>query len=444
MQRGRVLLRPELADCEDAVRLAADTGEHRAAVEHVYATARADGLAARRAVFMALYGLAHIDGCVLRATHAQIAERAAMIAARSISPASVEKYLREFRAKNLLLTLEGGLSPEANAKLGGEGPRVPLYALVVPVALDDALPARTPLQKGRDARAREAALGRRVRKALGIPEPVEELSDLTRPAVFPGNDSSSASVENCMPVDELSDPNHSRRELVVFPRPRSRRGAAGPGRTPRSRRGETSPTRKTSPAHLVAEKLTGHVVLRKISSERRVRLVRPFANAGWSAADVLFALEQQPDGTRHISTQAVRHPLSWAAYRLGLWLDEAGIPVPSRFQQLAQAAGRPDAPRPVADPTEPTWDNERAQQLEPEPANNRFKSARAALAQAQEIRRALKAAQETQARRATEAQQARMPLLDRIDAAFEARRASDDHQAVDAYVHRHVRQERRP
>ncbi|MFJ8209695.1 hypothetical protein [Streptomyces sp. NPDC096033] len=329
VQRGRVLLRPELATHEDVLRLAADTGEHRAAFDLVYASTRADGRAIRSAIFQAIYARAHIDGAVFRRTHEQIAEDASVFAGREVKAASVTKYMREFIAKNLLVTLEGGLSPAAHARLGGKGARVPLYALTVPVILDDHLPDRTPLHKGRDAAAREAALGRRVRKALGIPE---ETAGQER---WESSSTDSSGMSSDEPVDLLSHPNPSRREVVSSPRPRPRRDASGPGRTPRTRRGESGNTKTTSPAYRLAEALAEYGPLARISAERRARLLRPFANAGWSPADIRRALDFHPLHGAHLHTADPKYPLSWAQYRLGLWQnpDRTAPPSPSQQQR---------------------------------------------------------------------------------------------------------------
>ncbi|OEJ34203.1 hypothetical protein [Streptomyces subrutilus] len=331
VQRGRVLLRPELAAHEDVLRLAADTGEHRAAFDLLYASTRSDGRAVRWAIFQAIYARAHIDGAVFRRTHEQIAEDATafstLAGGREVKAASVKQYMREFHEHRLVVTLEGGLSPAAHAKLGGKGARVPLYALTVPVALDDQLPARSPLRKGRDAAAREAALGRRVRKALGIPE--EETAGQER---WESSSTDAGGSSDSAPVDQPSHPNPSRREWVVSPRPRPRRDASGPGRTPRTRRGESGNTKQTTPAHRLADALAEYGSLARISDERRARLLRPFANAGWSPADVRRALDFHPHHGAHIHTASPRYPLSWAQYRLGLWQNPDRTPMPSPSQ----------------------------------------------------------------------------------------------------------------
>lgn len=67
--------------------------------------------------------------------------------------------------------------------------------------------------------------------------------------------------------------------------------------------------------------------LRRLSDRHLRSLLRPWLLAGWSAADVLYALDHAPDGTSHTWTTQVRSPSGWLTHRLGLWTDEAGAPV---------------------------------------------------------------------------------------------------------------------
>ncbi|MFF8506769.1 hypothetical protein ACF064_01650 [Streptomyces sp. NPDC015492] len=298
-------------------------------------------MATRHAIAQALYGLAHLDACVIRATHAAIADRASLIAGRKISAASVEKYLREFRRRFLLVTLEGGLSPEAHKARNrdAKGGRVPLYALVVPASLDADLPTRTPRAKGLTLEAKAAARGARLRAALGLPS--SETAGQRRPESSSTGDGRDRTdrlegFATARPVDELSGPNLSSvgRE-VGSPRPSGRGQATGSGRrAPHARRGETKPSKITkSRAGQLADAFAAFPVLRTISSERRARLLRPFARAGWAPRDIRHALDWKPTGEEHRNTADVRHPLSWSRYRLGLWLDSEGAPLASVSQR---------------------------------------------------------------------------------------------------------------
>jgi len=319
-ERGRILTHPEMCARLDTHRLAVDSGEHRAAVEVVHASARADGLATRRAFFMALYARAHIDGLVVRRTHAQIAEDMAPFLGREVSARTVAGLAREAHRNHLMVTLEGGLSPAAHAKLGGRGARVPLYALTVPSGIEGQLTHRTPHGKG-------------------TARPVDEVAYLPRPAVSPEKAPSAVDYTPAPvgpsrdPVDEVAHPNRGLGRSRYSPRPTGRRERPGTSRkTPPARRGKNRPPKTSGNAVRLATALAVHPTLRKISNERRARLMRPFARAGWSPADIRHALEHAPNGTQHRHSDAVRHPWSWAAYRLGLWLAQ-GRPVTSWSQR---------------------------------------------------------------------------------------------------------------
>src|SRR5262249_29258382 len=69
-------------------------------------------------------------------------------------------------------------------------------------------------------------------------------------------------------------------------------------------------------------------------------LARPYFAAGYTPADVLYALDHDPSGRPYGYSAAVRHPAGWAAARLGRWLGPSGEPVPSRSQILARKRSR--------------------------------------------------------------------------------------------------------
>jgi len=371
-ERGRILAHPEMAARLDTHRLAVDSGEHRAAVEAVHACARADGLATRRAFFAALYARAHIDGLVVRRTHAQIAEDMAPFLGREVSARTVAGLAREAHRLGLMVTLEGGLSPAAHAKVGGTGARAPLYALTVPSRVEGQLTHRTPHGKG-------------------AARPVDEVAYLPRPAVSPEDAPSAAERTRAPagpsrePVDEVAYPNRGLGSSRYSPRPTGRRDRPDPDRrAPLARRGEMStPPKNAGKAARLAAALAVHPTLRKISDERRARLMRPFARAGWSPADIRHALEHAPDGTQHRHSDAVRRPWSWAAYRLGLWLVR-GRPVASWSQRQVPGwawSGKSAVFRPE------TWEAERAagaaRRGEHQP-NSAYRTARARVAAAVE------------------------------------------------------------
>jgi hypothetical protein len=78
--------------------------------------------------------------------------------------------------------------------------------------------------------------------------------------------------------------------------------------------------------------------LRLLSPEHVRHLARPYFAAGWSASDVLYALDHDHSGRQYGYSAAVRHPPGWARARLSRWLAPDGRPLPSRTQ--IQAARR--------------------------------------------------------------------------------------------------------
>src|SRR5690606_33158731 len=68
-------------------------------------------------------------------------------------------------------------------------------------------------------------------------------------------------------------------------------------------------------------------------------LLKPLLLAGWTAADVLLALDVRPDDSRWTSTWAsadeLRHIPGWVRHRLAAWLDNNDPALPSRSQRMA-------------------------------------------------------------------------------------------------------------
>ncbi|GAA2830582.1 hypothetical protein GCM10020220_019430 [Nonomuraea rubra] len=66
--------------------------------------------------------------------------------------------------------------------------------------------------------------------------------------------------------------------------------------------------------------------------------------AGWTAGDVLHALDHQPDGAAWTYTwtsrDQIRNVPGWVRFRLSMWLDEHGRPLPGKSQRLAAAAAK--------------------------------------------------------------------------------------------------------
>lgn len=51
-------------------------------------------------------------------------------------------------------------------------------------------------------------------------------------------------------------------------------------------------------------------------------MLRPWLLAGWTVAQLLHALDHEPDGTARTWTTTVRFPVGWLRSRLAAWLDE--------------------------------------------------------------------------------------------------------------------------
>jgi hypothetical protein len=69
-------------------------------------------------------------------------------------------------------------------------------------------------------------------------------------------------------------------------------------------------------------------------------LARPFAAAGWSTRDVLWAIDHEPAGPQHRLSAKVRHPVGWLRWRLGQWLDTGSVALMSLSQVRAAARAR--------------------------------------------------------------------------------------------------------
>jgi hypothetical protein len=80
------------------------------------------------------------------------------------------------------------------------------------------------------------------------------------------------------------------------------------------------------------------VWLRELSAEHVRHLARPYWAAGWTAGDVLHALDHDPTGRPYGYAAAVRYPAGWARARLARWLGPGRAPLPSASQLRAARA----------------------------------------------------------------------------------------------------------
>ncbi len=100
----------------------------------------------------------------------------------------------------------------------------------------------------------------------------------------------------------------------------------------------TAKTRTRADELRAAETLRGRVQAFRRLSPRAVRsLIRSWLRAGWTVADLVWALDHEPDGTDRWKTQAVRQPIGWAKARLAPW---EGLEPPSARSEAARAAER--------------------------------------------------------------------------------------------------------
>ncbi|MFD8564674.1 hypothetical protein ACFV1N_46050 [Streptosporangium canum] len=78
--------------------------------------------------------------------------------------------------------------------------------------------------------------------------------------------------------------------------------------------------------------------LRRISARHVRHLLTPFFAAGWTASDVLHALDHRTDGAPWPYAGMARRVPGWTRHRLAPWLDASGRPLPSKSQRMAAAA----------------------------------------------------------------------------------------------------------
>ncbi|MGI5281755.1 hypothetical protein ACQEVF_59440 [Nonomuraea polychroma] len=161
----------------------------------------------------------------------------------------------------------------------------------------------------------------------------------------------------CVPAPELDESDtHTDKTTTEPPSCTSRRGVQeGPTR---ARERSTSHRRKNristtdGPAATpgtrkhalqIAQKIHDEsTTLRRLSPWYIRHLTRVFVAAGWTAQDVLHALDHQPDGTAWTYTwtsrDQIRNVPGWVRFRLSAWLDEHGRPLPGKSQRLEAAA----------------------------------------------------------------------------------------------------------
>ena len=127
----------------------------------------------------------------------------------------------------------------------------------------------------------------------------------------------------------VSNPNA--REAVADRPAASGGGAVEPRVWPRMRATATKADRLRAAMQLRADV----PALRGMSAKAIRAATGPQMRAGWTLADVVYALDHEPDGKPHWREAAVRNPHGWLRHRLGLWAAH-----PSRSSMLTQLAAK--------------------------------------------------------------------------------------------------------
>jgi hypothetical protein len=81
-------------------------------------------------------------------------------------------------------------------------------------------------------------------------------------------------------------------------------------------------------------------VLRRLTARHLRSLAKAYWAAGWTPADVLYAMEHLPNGRQHPQTHSVRHVAGWLRYRLACWHTGGGGLYPTPGQLAAEHARR--------------------------------------------------------------------------------------------------------
>lgn len=82
--------------------------------------------------------------------------------------------------------------------------------------------------------------------------------------------------------------------------------------------------------------------LRRLTDRALRHLLRPWLLAGWTVADLMWALDHRPDGTERTWTTGVRSPGGWLLARLNAWISTSGVvrsPLSVELRAADAAAG---------------------------------------------------------------------------------------------------------
>ena len=143
----------------------------------------------------------------------------------------------------------------------------------------------------------------------------------------------------CVPRERRQPPHHAAPRPLTRPLSKSRRDLYRfPAREARDRQG-TDKDHKEDKPDAPWSPLLRQGPLRGLTQGWWVHITAPFA--GWSASDLVWAVDHLPDGRQHrMRTANVRHPAGWLRWRLSHWLNPDGTARPSPSQERSESAER--------------------------------------------------------------------------------------------------------
>lgn len=263
---------------------------------------RVDALEHVRAIAWALACTASWSTLTTRPTWPLLEERS------GLSRRTVARWLAWLRAAGLLGVVESGTTPQFRpmALSAGEGNRAAVYVLAIPAATEVVAPAPAELSTAESGTPTWLLLDQRKDPNAGAREET--------PGPLRGPDLAEIRNNNSWPRTRAASSRHERLALV--------------------RR-----LQREAPA------------LRQLTDRALRHLLRPWLLAGWTVAELMHALDHEPNGTERTWTTAVRSPGGWLLSRLQLWTitPEVACSPPSVALRAAESAEQAKAERQRAD-----------------------------------------------------------------------------------------------
>jgi hypothetical protein len=154
---------------------------------------------------------------------------------------------------------------------------------------------------------------------LTVPKPVEK-------APAPESVEEHWTLSGYLPSGEIQNAGTCAREAA--PRPDQRRGA--------ELWRWTTPVRTRNERLRAAQRLQERLpALRRTSTRALRHALRGWFDAGWTCADIAWALDHAPSGPAHTWTTDVRNVDGWLRHRLAAWLVDDAIPSPPSAREAA-------------------------------------------------------------------------------------------------------------